>query len=332
MKPKVFCIGLSKTGTSSLAKAMEYMGYHTARRQKVFKQHFPNLNLIEAIQSEDYQTIFRIIPKFDAFVDNPWPLLYQKLADQYPEARFILTTREEEEWLQSAANYFGSSGSAFRKLLYGKSKFIGNESVFLKRYKAHNIGVKEFFKDQPDRLLVLPLESPEKWELLAEFLNRDVPKLEYPRVNETLNSKSKLSWLKVFNLTYLEVFFTLCYARFSILNFPFKKLAKRMSEGKKQKDTKRSKGEVLAKAIQLSQITKSISKKVPFRSLCFEQALAMQMLLKRRGIASEIIFGLNSKNDQLAAHAWCICQGVTLSGEKGKEQFAVLKSFGKQST
>ncbi|MEQ8910256.1 MAG: lasso peptide biosynthesis B2 protein [Vicingaceae bacterium] len=326
MKPKIFCIGLGKTGTSSLAKALEYMGYHVGRRQQVFTQHYPDFDLIKAIQSKNYETIFEIIPKFDAFVDNPWPLLYQELAQQYPDAKFVLSTRKEGEWLQSVKRYFGSTRSDFRKLIYGKSSPIGNEKQYLKRYQSHNKQVLGFFASKPERLLVLPLEAQNKWELIADFLKEETPNIVYPNINKTEAKKKKSKWYKLIRPLHWEVAFTLFYARILTLLFPFKKLARSMSKPPK-KQSQLNKSEKMGEAIKLSQLTKSLSKKMPFRAKCFEQALCLQKVLKRRGINSEIVFGLKTKADQLAAHAWCISQGVTLSGEKGKEQFSVLKSF-----
>ena len=328
MTQKVFCIGLSKTGTSSLAKALEYMGFHVGRRQKIFKDHLPELDLIESIQSNKHDELLKVIPLFDAFVDNPWPLLYKALANEYPDAKFILTTREEGSWLQSVKAYFGNSRSDFRRLTFGYESPIGHEAAYLAAYRKHNQEVLAFFKQAPQNLLILPLESNNKWKLLSEFLKVGAPNLDYPIENRTNTSSSKLKpWRVLLNSTYYEVFMTLLYARILTLFYPFKKTASKMASPLNKQQEFRNKSEIVGEAIQLSQIVKSISKKVPFRAKCFEQALSLQILLKRKKIASDIVFGLHSKEEKLAAHAWCICHGVTLSGEKGKEQFEVIKSF-----
>lgn len=328
MTQKVFCIGLSKTGSSSLAKALEYMGFHVGRRKVIFKRHFPQLDLLEAIDSKNHDAIFKIIPFFDAFVDNPWPLLYKELAKEYPDAKFILTTREEGAWLQSVKTYFGNSRSDFRRLSFGHESPIGHEEAYLAAYRKHNQEVQAFFKEMPQKLLVLSLESDQKWKLLSEFLKVDAPNLDYPIVNRTNTYSSKPKpWRAFLDFTYYEVLITLLYARILTLFFPFKKTANKMASSICKKEEFRTKSEIVGEAIQLSQVVRSVSKKVPFRTKCFEQALSLQILLKRKNISSDIVFGLHSKEDKLAAHAWCVCQGVTLSGEKGKEQFQIIKSF-----
>jgi hypothetical protein len=334
MKEKVFCIGLGKTGTTSLAKALEYMGFHVGRRQVVFKKHLPNVELIDSVKTGRYDEIFKILPFFDAFVDNPWPLLYKELASRESQAKFILTTREEGSWLKSVLTYFGNSHSEFRKLVYGESSPKGNETLYLNRYQKHNQEVIEYFASSSNRLLVLPLEERGKWQLLANFLGTTRPNMDYPITNKTNKNQhkaivSRLS--KAFNLNYLEVLLTLVYARILTLLFPFKQVAKKMAKPSRTISPQNDESKLLGRAVKFSQIVKSLSKKVPFRAMCFEQALSMQLLLKRRGLTSEIYFGVNTKKDKLSAHAWCVYNDVTLTGEKSKEEFVVLKRFSNQS-
>lgn len=308
------------------------MGFHVGRRERIFGQHFPDLDLIEKIKKEEYQEIFKILPKYDAFVDNPWHLLYKAIAERYPNARFILTTRSEGEWLKSAKRYFGHKNNVFRELTYGHPCPIGNEEMYLNSFRKHNQEVQDFFKNESSRLLILPLESENKWELLAGFLVKEAPAIDYPEVNKSIsNSARYYKLLKVFNVYYLEVFFTLIYVRALILFFPFKQIAEKMAKPLNFKNQIETKSKQSGKAIKLANHVKSIGKKVPFRVKCFEQALAIQLLLNRRGIPSEIAFGLSNKTDKLSAHAWRISQGVTLSGQKGKENFSKIKSFNNYS-
>ncbi len=328
MEQKVFCIGLGKTGTSSLAKALELMGFHVGRRLKIFQKHFPNLDLIEAINSKNYEPIVEITQKFDAFVDNPWPLLYRELYNKYPNAKFILTTRNEDDWLSSAQNYFGKSRSKFRGLIYGEERIVNNQEQYLDVYRQHNQEVVSFFRGKKDSLLVLPLESKNKWVLLKGFLDRETPQIPYPHSNSFKKHSNSSKWRKLFKPLYLEVMFTLCFARLLILFFPFKRLAEIMSKPVKPLQSTKIEERHYTEAVEVSQVVRSLSKKVPFRAYCFEQALCTQMLLRRRGISSQIFFGLNKPEDHLLAHAWCMYKGVTLTGEKGMERFTTVKSFG----
>jgi len=62
--------------------------------------------------------------------------------------------------------------------------------------------------------------------------------------------------------------------------------------------------------------------------MCFEQGLAAQLMLRRRGIASVLYFGV-APNDQngLAAHVWVRDGDVDVVGGESASEFAVLATF-----
>jgi hypothetical protein len=67
----------------------------------------------------------------------------------------------------------------------------------------------------------------------------------------------------------------------------------------------------------------------PWRTKCFEQALAAKMMLKRRGFISTVSFGVYKDNDsnKLNAHAWLQCGQQVLTGGNNLERYTVLSSF-----
>lgn len=46
------------------------------------------------------------------------------------------------------------------------------------------------------------------------------------------------------------------------------------------------------------------SRRLPFRTLCYEQALAARTMLARRGLASRLHFGTGKTDGDLTAHVW----------------------------
>lgn len=87
MHQKVFGIGFHKTGTKSLAKALCILGYRVTG---------PN-NFKDPDIGQTYLQVTRTISaQFDAFQDNPWPLVYREMDLHWPEARFVLTLRDGE--------------------------------------------------------------------------------------------------------------------------------------------------------------------------------------------------------------------------------------------
>lgn len=82
-RPKIFGIGLSKTGTTSLAHALEILGYRT--------KDYPGLSRYRAgdLSSVD----LAVVDAYDALTDTPIPSFYRELDQRYPGAKFILTVR-----------------------------------------------------------------------------------------------------------------------------------------------------------------------------------------------------------------------------------------------
>jgi aryl-alcohol dehydrogenase-like predicted oxidoreductase len=57
---------------------------------------------------------------------------------------------------------------------------------------------------------------------------------------------------------------------------------------------------------------------------CLPRALALQWMLKRRGIAADIRLGVRTDAGTLSAHAWVECQGIALGGPAPGDSFAAI--------
>jgi hypothetical protein len=175
---KIFCIGFHKTGTSSLGDALEMLGYKVKGPSSI-----DNENIGEQIDA----IAAKWLPKFDAFQDNPWPIIYQELDAQYPGSRFILTIRDTDKWLSSAVRHFGTRPTAMRKWIYGENYGSpkGHEAIYRERYDRHNREVREYFKDRPDDLLVIDLtQADDAWSQLCPFLGKAIPDTPFPHSNK----------------------------------------------------------------------------------------------------------------------------------------------------
>lgn len=186
MKKKVFCIGFHKTGTTSLEKALELLGYRVTG---------PNGTKDPDIASKVYDMADELVQQYDAFQDNPWPVIYREMDEKYPGSRFILTMRSPESWINSQVRDFGLRETPMRQWIYGVGCPEGNEDVYVARYERHNREVLEYFRDRPDDLLVMDLPGGDGWPKLCGFLDEPVPDEPFPHANKASLSRKVKNWV-----------------------------------------------------------------------------------------------------------------------------------------
>ena len=171
---KIICVGFHKTGTSSLGRALQILGYSVVGARTMLARPCSQGELTE---------VFALMDQFDACEDNPWAVLFKELDERYPGSRFILTIRDSESWRQSALNHFGRRKTAMRKWIYGRSSITGHEALYVERMERHNDEVRSYFAERPDDLLELRLTEGEGWEKLCPFLGQPVPSESFPHLN-----------------------------------------------------------------------------------------------------------------------------------------------------
>ncbi len=182
---KIFGIGLSKTGTTTLGGALRLLGYNHLLG--------PDWESIFYWHVGDTQGLIQRAKQYDAFEDWPWSLVYREMAEAFPEAKFILTVRKDPEaWFDSSTRFRGKLGpSSLREQVYGYAMPTEeNKKEHIAFYTRHTENVRAFFSDQPDRLLEVCWENGDGWPQLAAFLKlKKMPKQPFPHLNIT-NPKS----------------------------------------------------------------------------------------------------------------------------------------------
>jgi hypothetical protein len=174
-RPKVFGIGFHKTGTTSLAAALNVLGYRVTGPNWVDEPRIAELV---------HELAFDLVPQYDAFQDNPWPLLYRELDERYPGSKFVLTVRDPQEWMTSAKRHFGAAETSMRRWIYGHGSPLGHEDVYLARYKAHYTEVFDYFRVREQDLLVMDIANGDGWDTLCPFLDFRAPRSPFPHRNQ----------------------------------------------------------------------------------------------------------------------------------------------------
>jgi hypothetical protein len=163
---KIFGIGLSRTGTSSLSLALARLGLHCI--------HFPRtMEMIAAVP---------------AAADTPVALAYKWLDALYPHSKFILTVREKESWLSSCEALWSGHlqrqdrfTATVHRGLYGCERF--DRELFAATYDRHIADVNSHFSQRAEDLLTMNICAGEGWEKLCPFLGFEMPPDPFPKSN-----------------------------------------------------------------------------------------------------------------------------------------------------
>lgn len=180
MSSKIFGIGLSKTGTTSLIKALKILGYTAV--------HYPR-NLT-------------VIKHYDAAADISVAYSFKELDKTYPNSKFILTIRDEKQWKRSIKNHGilypphtkSEASLVWRKKVWGTIEL--DEYATQAAYTIHHNEVITYFADRSDDLLVLNICGGDGWEKLCPFLHKPIPQKKFPKLNVT---KNKYKYKKIGN-------------------------------------------------------------------------------------------------------------------------------------
>lgn len=175
-KPRVFCVGWHKTGTSTLGLALIELGYSVLGAR---------LDMVHPLRRGELESVLNLAGEYDALQDVPWAALFRELDERYPGSKFILTERDEKTWLASASRHFGRTRIPLHDWLYGEGSLVGNEDRYLERYRRHNREVREHFLGQDNRLLVMNLAQGDGWRELCAFLDDPEPPCRFPHTNKS---------------------------------------------------------------------------------------------------------------------------------------------------
>lgn len=186
---RIFGIGLHKTATTSLHHAFETLGYDS--------WHWSSAHAAKAIWRETNNLSYSpTLERYQALCDLPIPILYEQLDGAYPNSKFILTVRDEQQWLDAVERHFdplrnkwvpGWNQDPFthriHNLLYGQRDF--DPKVFLARYRQHNLEVNKYFRYRSEDLLTMHMDRGAGWPELCGFLDLPIPTSPYPQANNS---------------------------------------------------------------------------------------------------------------------------------------------------
>ena len=195
MSLEVIGAGLGRTGTLSLKLALERLGYSPCHHMVEVMTH-PETTALwrRAAEGEpiDWEEIYGA---YRATVDWPGCHFYKQLAQAYPKAKLVLTTRDPKRWLESMKETIlkfmttmrenappeALEGMRFIDIIVDEQTFHGDYSDdnVIAAYERHVANVKRDIP--PESILVYAVS--EGWEPLCRFLGAKVPAQPFPKVN-----------------------------------------------------------------------------------------------------------------------------------------------------
>lgn len=228
---RVIGAGLPRTATSSLQAALEQLDFDPCLHMALIIPHADRQQLLlDAAREKDtarrQKLIHQLVDGYAAVCDMPAVFFLPDLMDMFPEAKVVLSSRPNPEtWARSC---FESLGFFFTPWFYGcgllwktdrlwyrlnmhildwcdeNYKLEGRNIFTASMYEQYNESVREIVEKRGRSHLEFKAEDG--WGPLCEFLGKDVPSTEYPRVNEKktfsiikgiMITKGVLSWAAV---------------------------------------------------------------------------------------------------------------------------------------
>ncbi len=206
--------GLSKTGTTSLHQAFQILGLQSI--------HWDTERLNDILDGSCTKPDFRRYDDVDAVTDLPSAFFWQELLVAYPEAKIILTVRNEDEWWQSIYHHFNIIRPSYPPKVPMVEKSLPSLSIYQKikkrRLKAKeqhldeirsririlaygsDVAIKYLYRKSfrehnnhvirdvpPDKLLIMNIAAGDGWKKLCPFLGKPIPACPFPQARPIPN-------------------------------------------------------------------------------------------------------------------------------------------------
>ena len=213
---KVLCLGCSRTGTATLRNALLRLGYVDAYHgfsvtmenpldgKLWLEAQCPRVNKTTG-KVFDRKDFDQVLGHCQAAADFPATAFSEELMRMYPDAKVILTTRNEDKWVKSMQMLYHSFANPSWRLRKMWANLVGNdwkygvgvvdqycvdfygedlETEGRAKYREQNELVRRVCAETPGRLLEWNVEEGDSWEKLCDFLGESIPDCEFPAGND----------------------------------------------------------------------------------------------------------------------------------------------------
>ena len=124
-----------------------------------------------------------------------------------------------------------------------------------------------------------------------------------------------------------EIAILLLVSKLSIFCLPFKRIVAFLGNLQIE-STQELPEETIQKANRIRKYIKKVAVMMPFKSVCFDQAITAKVMLDRRKIPATVYFGVANKDEvNIKAHAWVRAGQIMVTGGEGHQEFTVVAHF-----
>lgn len=205
-KPKIFCVGCNKTGTTSLQMALKEFGFIVGDQRQ-------SENLLEDWGRRDFENIIKYCRSAQVFQDVPFSLpdTFKVMDQAFPESRFILTIRDSaEQWysslirsqqklcgvrngqlpskenLQNATYIYKGRPWRENRLVFNTPESDPyHKETLVSFYGNHNRSVRDYFVGREQDMLVINVAEEDSYRMLCDFLHKAPLRDSFPWENQT---------------------------------------------------------------------------------------------------------------------------------------------------
>ena len=217
MSIKIIGAGFPRTGTTTLKKSLEYLGYIKTHHMKELLVKPTNLHYWLDLESKGTTDWDALYEGYQATVDFPCYPYYKQHMDRYPDAKVILTVRPFDNWYESAKNTVRKAApqtiseklgmlfkmatntqirqavkcvQMFERIFWDKQmKGKFDDKTFAEKvWNEHIEEVKAYVP--AEKLLIYDVRDG--WRPLCKFLNKEIPSEPLPHLNKKENFKKML--------------------------------------------------------------------------------------------------------------------------------------------
>lgn len=188
MTLEIIGAGFGRTGTESMKRALEILGYGPCHHMyEVLERKGRYDTWLRILKGEAEPDWPRLLEGYRSSVDWPVAHYWRELAELYPEAKILLTVRDAESWYASMDKTIlalirdpenNRMAEALGARVFGAA--ADDRAHVIQTYEENNAAVRAAFG--PERLLVFELGGG--WEPLCAFLGCAVPEVPFPAGNE----------------------------------------------------------------------------------------------------------------------------------------------------